>query len=298
MPSNDQKVTPMPDRRFNNTNSKHTSTSAPSGATMPPTALSVEERGVAALTDEALTTTALAALLEETNSAIAAAEWAAAAEKERAFDLALSHAEAKAAHDKMVDASFRADRLKTLAPRLERRLAEAVVREEAAAWIAERDVFAAAHLPAMAEQRDLYDAALQTIVGFFTRVGEFSAARGALLSRRPVHLGLENIADPVPAPSLLQNTRLFDFNGVQLWPNPAEANRFATEMSQSVLAMVTSGDRDATGPNWWRAVARRQVAAAEEAKHQGERFAKMKIAQEARENEEAAKNWNAAHGTR
>jgi hypothetical protein len=71
------------------------------------------------------------------------------------------------AHDKMIDASFRADRLKTLAPRLEKRLAEAVVREEAAAWITERDTFEAAHLAAMAEQRDAYDAALQAIINFF-----------------------------------------------------------------------------------------------------------------------------------
>jgi hypothetical protein len=273
---------------------KATSTAPPA----PPAALSVEERGVAALTDAALTAEQLAALVEETRTAIAAAERLAATEKERAFDLALSHADAKTAHDKMIDASFRCDRMKTLAPRLEKRLAEAVVREEAAAWIAERDAFAAAHLPTMAEQRDIYEAAVQTIIGFFSHVSEFSTARGTLLSRRPTHLGLENIADPAPPSSLLQNSRLFDLAGKQVWPDSAQVNKLAVEMSRSVLAMVSSGDPDATGPNWWKAVARRQAAAAAEAELQGKRFAEMKVAQEARENEEAARNWNAAHGTR
>jgi hypothetical protein len=196
----------------------------------------------------------------------------------------------------MIDASFAADRLRTLLPRLQKRLAEVVKSEEAMAWLAERDEFEAAHLAAMAEQRDAYDAALATIVNFFAHVTAFSTARGALLSRRPTHLGLENIADPVPASSLVQNTRLFDFNGVQLWPNPAEANRFAVEMSRSVLAMVSSGDPDATGPNWWKAVARRQAAAAAEAEQQGKRFAEMKIEQEERWNREEKERFAAAHG--
>jgi hypothetical protein len=282
----------MAEHRFNN------KPAAASKAPPEAPAASVEERGVAALSDAALTATQLAALIEETNSAIVAAEQLAAAEKEKAFDLALSHADAKAAHDKMVDASFRADRLRTLLPRLQPRLGEAFMREEAVAWVAERDTFEATHLAVMAEQRDAYAAAVQTIIGFFARVTEFSAARGALLSSRPVHVGLENIVDPAPAPTLLQNSRLFDLAGKQLWPDPAETNKLAAEMAAATLRMVSSGDPDATGPNWWKAVGRRRAAAAAEAELQGKRFAEMKLAQEKRENEEAAENWRAAHQTR
>jgi hypothetical protein len=255
----------------------------------------LEQRGVAALADDALTSTVLAALVEETRTAIGEAEQLAAHERERAFDPALS-ADPLAAHAAMENAYFRVGRLKTLLPRLQRRLAEVVKSEEAVAWLAERDEFEAAHLAAMAEQGDAYDEALKTIVSFFAHVEKFSAARGALLSRRPVHLGLENISDPVPAPSLLQNSRLFDLAGRQLWPNPAETNRLAAEMAEATLRMVSSGDRDACTPNWWKAVARRQAAAAAEAELQGKRFVEMKIEQEKRENAEEKERFAAMHG--
>jgi hypothetical protein len=127
----------------------------------------------------------------------------------------------------------------------------------------------------MAEQRDAYDAALATIVNFFAHVTAFSTARGALLSRRPVHLGLENISDPAPAPGLLQNSRLFDLAGRQLWPDPAAVNRLAVEMSQSVLGMAASQDRDQFSPHWWRAAQRRQAAAAAEGARRDENLARM-----------------------
>jgi hypothetical protein len=162
----------------------------------------------------------------------------------------------------------------------------------------ERDQFEAERCPPLEAARAAYDEALQKMLAYLTLISEFSVARSALLGRRPNECGMEGVANPIPSPKMLSDTRLFDFNGTQTWPDPSQTNKFAVEMSRSVLAMVSSGDPDATGPNWWRAVARRQAAAAAEAELQGKRFAEMKIAQEARENEEAAKNWNAAHGRR
>jgi hypothetical protein len=217
------------------------------------------------------------------------------AEKERAFDLALAHDEAKAAYDRMVDASFRCDRMKTLVPRLQQRLSEAFMREEAQQWIAERDQFEKAHLPALAEQRDAYDAAVQTIINFFARVEEFSAARGALLSRRPVHLGLENIADPAPSPSLLQNSHLFDLAGKQVWPDPAQVNKLAVEMATSV-AMMAGGDPEQYSPNWWRAAQRRQAERRVEIEAQDARLREMDAEQTARINREQQERFAANHG--
>jgi hypothetical protein len=223
-------------------------------------------------------------LIEETTAAIAAAESTAASCKEKAFDLALGHDEAKAAHDKMVDASFRADRLKTLPPRLRVRWGEALRREEADAWRRERDQFESTRCPEIAAARASYEAALQAILGFFAQIADFTAARGNLLSKRPHHLGLENVAElPIPAATkMLADTRLFDLeNGAQLWPNPQQINALAVAMSTSVHAMMSARDRDEYTPFWWRASQRRQAAAAAEGARRDENLAR--IASEERE---------------
>jgi len=259
----------------------------------------LDERAVAALTDDTVSSAALAALVEETAAAIAAAESTAAAEKERAFDLALDHDAAKAAHAAMVDASFRADRLKVLAPRLRARWGETLRREEADAWKRERDEFEATVLPGILPARASYETALQAILNFFTQVSDFNAARGELLARRPLHLGLESVAEPpIPAASkLLADTRLFDLeNGAQVWPGPQQTNRLAVEMSQSVLAMAASQDPDECTPNWWKAAARRQAAHRVETERQDARLRQLEQEQTERVNREERERWAAAHG--
>jgi hypothetical protein len=137
----------------------------------------LEERAVAALTDDTVSSTALAALVAETTAAIATAEATAASCKEQAFDLALDHDAAKAAHAAMVDASFHADRVKTLLPRLQARFVEALRREEAVAWLAERDKFEAT-IPDLVAARASYEAAVQAILDLFARINEFNSIRG------------------------------------------------------------------------------------------------------------------------
>jgi hypothetical protein len=172
------------------------------------------------------------------------------------------------------------------------------VRERSLDWLAERDAFEAERCPPLAAARAAYDDALNKMLEFFTNVTEFSAARGALLSRRPDECGMENVANPLPAPRMLADTRLFDpDSGAQLWPDPSAVNAPAVAMSQSVLAMVSATDRDACSPFWYRAVARRQAAVAAEVEFESARFAQMKVDQEERENREAAERWRAAHGT-
>jgi hypothetical protein len=130
------------------------------------------------------------------------------------------------------------------------------------------------------------------------RPAKWPALRSASNVVRPLSYSRPHQAGTITPTALPQNSRLFDLAGRQLWPNPVETNRLAAEMAEATLRMVSSGDRDACTPNWWKAVGRRQAAAAEEAELQGKRFAEIKIAQEKRENEEAAARWNAAHGTR
>src|SRR5262249_51217260 len=127
----------MVDRRFNN-NTKSAAV-MPTPAPSPP--LTLEQRAVTALTDGSLTSAQLAALVEQTTAALAEAEQLAAAEKAKAFD-PVQAPDPRVAYELMVDAGFKADRLRTLLPRLQHRLAEVVRNEQAAAWIAERDQFA------------------------------------------------------------------------------------------------------------------------------------------------------------
>jgi hypothetical protein len=203
-----------------------------------------------------------------------------AAEKERAFDPVVSP-DPREAHERMVDSSFKADRLRTLVPRLQRRLAEVAVRERSLEWLAERDAFEAERGPPLEAARADFDAALEKMLDYFRLCTEFTNARAALLSRRPDQCGMEGVSNPIPAPRMLSDTRLFDCGGAPVWPDPREINRVAVEMSNSVLAMVSSGDRDACSPFWHRAVARRQAAAAAEGARRDENLAR--VASEERE---------------
>jgi hypothetical protein len=268
---------------------------APSNTTVPPAApapLSVEERGVAALRDDALDATALAALVEQTTVALAEAEQAAAHERERAFDPTLT-SNPKAAHAAMVEASFMADRLRTLLPRLQVRLAEVAVRERSLQWLAERDQFEAERCPPLVIARAAYESALEQMLDFFRLVDEFSAARSALLGRRPNECGLESVANPIPAPKMLSDTRLFDCSGAQLWPDPTQTNKLAATMAESVRGMMASQDPDLYTPNWWRAAQRRQAAARIEAERREESLTRM-----ASEERERYLRDLAAHGAR
>jgi hypothetical protein len=258
-------------------------------------AISLEQRAVAALTDDTITSSALAALVEEARAALAEAEQVAAAEKARAFDPVVSP-DPREAHARMVDAGFKADRLRTLLPRLQKRLAEAAVREHALEWLRERDKFEAERCPPLAAARVAYDDALEKMLTFLRVVSEFGAARATLLSRRPDQCSMEGVSNPVPAPQMLSDTRLFALDGAQLWPDPQQINRLAVEMAQSISATAGKRDPDDFGPFWWRAVARRQAAHRVETERQDARLRQMEQEQTERINREERERWAAAHG--
>jgi len=99
-------------------------------------ALPLEQRLSQALTDAGIASADLAALVQETESAIVAADQAAAKERERAHDPALSPDPASA-YQAMQTAAFAAERLRTLKPRLQQRLCEAEAAEARARWVRE-----------------------------------------------------------------------------------------------------------------------------------------------------------------
>ena len=93
----------------------------------------VEKRIAAALADNDIVSTKLAALITEAETAIVQAETTAKTEHEKALDPALSPDLSKARAAKE-DAEFAAARLRTLLPRLQLRLREVEVFEYAAQW--------------------------------------------------------------------------------------------------------------------------------------------------------------------
>jgi hypothetical protein len=94
----------------------------------------LERRIAAMLSDDTITSAALSELITETETAITAADEAAEEERLKALDPAVSP-DPKAARGAMEDAAFARDRLKTLLPRLQRRLPQVRHNEELAAWI-------------------------------------------------------------------------------------------------------------------------------------------------------------------
>jgi hypothetical protein len=94
--------------------------------------ISIEKRISSALSDE-ITSTNLAALIAETETAISEAEATAEAERVSALDL-LASPDASKARTTMEDAAFTRDRLRTVLPRLREKLRMVEAAEYAARW--------------------------------------------------------------------------------------------------------------------------------------------------------------------
>lgn len=93
----------------------------------------LEKRISAALSGDSLTSVELSALCNETEMAIDEARVAAEREREAAFDPA-QRPDPQAARQAMEDATFRANRLQTLLPRLSQRCSELQIAEERAVF--------------------------------------------------------------------------------------------------------------------------------------------------------------------
>ena len=96
----------------------------------------LEKRIAAALTEN-ITSADLSALITECEAAIAQADASVVAQRTRALDPVLSP-DAKAAREAMQAAEFGRDRLRTVLPRLQQRIAEVQAEEEFARWLPEQ----------------------------------------------------------------------------------------------------------------------------------------------------------------
>jgi hypothetical protein len=173
--------------------------------------------------DSTVTAAALTNLLSETEAAITQA---ATAERERAFDPALSP-DPTAARAAMDDAEFMCNRLRTMLPRLEAKLVDVEAQEYLARWKADRDhveklrdaaVAEFSKCRALIEQIAVIFSNTEAVAKECSRVNGASPPgqrhiQGPELTAR--HLAGFSASDP----SVLKSTVLF-WDGKQIWPPP------------------------------------------------------------------------------
>jgi hypothetical protein len=218
----------------------------------------LEQRGAAALKPDAIGTSAdLGALIEEVEAGIAKADQTAAIEKERAFDPALSP-DPQLARQRMEDATFAANRLRTLLPRLQQKIVEVSRAERAARWSADADQVEV-KVEAAAKKLARYPELVAELVAIFQEVIEvdrevghinFTAPDGEHRRLNKVELvarGLERLT--VNQPSILENCQLPDWehSDRKVWP-PQQP-----PLGVLVAASMVFANDGRYGPNWFEA---------------------------------------------
>lgn len=211
----------------------------------------------------------LASLVEETEEAIALADETAAAERERAFDPALTP-DPRQAHAAMEDATFAANRLRTLLPRLERRYDDLAAMERLQRWRGDYETLKAKRDALAAELRETYPRIVAQIVDLFTRIATNDAELSRLHQRRPAgaptHLrnaelearNLESFGRD--APSLVKEVTLPEWHqSTKLaWPPP--------RTSLGLLVTEIYSPAPHPGADWWKYNNGRESARNAEAK--------------------------------
>ena len=253
----------------------------------PPT---LEERIDAALQREAaVTSTDVAAMIEEAEAAIAKAE------KEGTIDQTLA-LDPKAARQAIADATFAANRLRMLLSKLQVRYQQLQYQDQVTAWHADADVKERERDALSEELCEVYPEAKAQIVDLFGRIIVNNEALSALHQARPAGVSRHLLSAELHArgldsftyntPSLLTAVRLIDWQtGREIWPppKPSMAAAFAA------IAMP-SYDRRFTG-DWAKENERR--AAAQEAERQriADYYARTTKEQEERQNREARESF-------
>jgi hypothetical protein len=259
--------------------------------TMNKSATTLEQRIVAALGNPNSASDTLIELVREVEQAAAIADQTAADERAKAVDLTQSP-DPKAAHERVVEAELRRDRLRGAMPKLRDKLADAIASEARERWSADyrrvrqkRDeavtlfktysehAEAIARVFALAEQ---VDREVSRING--------SAPDGIHDRLRSVELEARNLERFArDQPEIAKTLQLPDFVGSNrmLWPRTS-AGSLAAEFAQSMIAP------DHPGPRWGdddtRQERRREFE--KETQRLGEFYQEQTAAQEERENAE------------
>jgi hypothetical protein len=195
----------------------------------------LEQRIAAALADDATASTTVCELLEETEAAILAADATAEEERAKAMDPALSP-DPKAARAAMEDATFAADRLRTLLPRLQKHLSHVQYVEAHTSWRKDYEAVKAERDAAAEKLKVLYPEVVTKLVTLLARIREIDAKIRRLNDAKP-HArgepwdGLPSLAPTeceargvtgfnLPEYSLDRGVALPDFHkpGQKVWP--------------------------------------------------------------------------------
>jgi hypothetical protein len=246
------------------------------------------ERRYSSAVDATAPAADLAALIEEAESGIAKAE------KEGTVEQTLS-LDPQAARQAIADATFAANRLRTLLSKLQTRYRQVRDQEEATAWLAECDVVKRERDALAEELRKVYPNAIAQIMDVFVRITNNNEAMSALHQARPAgvqkHLlsaeldarGLDGFSRDTP--SLLTSVQLIDWDsGRQIWPLPRPS------MASAFAAAVPVYDRRCTA-DWAKDNEQHAAAQRAEGQRHADYLARTSKEQEDPQNAEARESF-------
>jgi hypothetical protein len=260
----------------------------------PPT---LEERiDVAVQPDAAVTSADLAALMEEAEIGIAKAE------KECEVDQTLA-LNPNAARQAIADATFAANRLRTLLSKLQARYQQLQYQDQVTAWQADADVRERERDALSKELWKVVPEACAKVANLFVRITAHNEALSELHQARPAgvtrHLlsaelharGLDRFTRETP--SLLDLVHLIDLeSGRQVWPPPQRS------IAAAFAAVEPSHDSRRFSADWAKDNERRAAAQRAEQQRMADYYARTTKEQEDRENAEAQERFAALHNRR
>jgi hypothetical protein len=224
-----------------------------------------------------------------------AATVAAVAARDQATDL-LAAPDAKAAHEAVIVAELRRDRLRAVQPRLQERLAHARAAEYCERWVADYQRVAAQRDALAQELADTYPVLVRQLCDLFQRLSSCdrevarvnSAAPGSearrLRGAELVARGLEAFSQD--RPSISERLQLPDPNNSAALVWPVAQQSLGVAMAESMVAASGNYDPRRFTNRWWEVqeedTKQRQVASQQLA----DWYQQQTEAQEARQNRE------------
>ena len=144
----------------------------------------LEGRIASALAVDEITSAALSVLLAEAYAAIIEVDAIAEEERVKAMDPALSP-DPRKARAAMEDATFAANRLRTLQPRLQKHYEHIVLAERKAAWIEQYVAIKPEHEALVTELKETYSDCVTKMVDMLSRIRGFDARAKAVMQAKP-----------------------------------------------------------------------------------------------------------------
>jgi hypothetical protein len=249
----------------------------------------LEQRiAIARQLDAAITSAHVAALIEETEAAIAKADQEGTVEQTLSLD-------PKAARQAIADATFAANRLRTLLSKLQARYQQLRNEEETTAWLADLEALKPERDALAEELREVYPDAVAKIVDLFVRITANDKALSEVLQARPAGVmgrllsaelharGLDRFTRDMP--SLLTAVHLVDLDtGRQVWPPPKPP--LAVACAAIAMPRFTA--------DWAKDNERRTAGQQAEQRRMADYYARTTRDQEERENAEARERFAAS----